>query len=432
MTIICVGTNHHVAPIELLERLALAAGDLPPLLERIRARPGIGAVLALSTCNRLEFYLESELPTGEVVRVVTEQLGSPAGLAECVVVWREASAAEHLFSVACGLDSMLVGEQQIVMQIRAAARTAAATMGPELTRLVDAALRTSKRARSETDIERVGGTLVAAGLAAAGLDTAADQLRGCAVLTALIVGAGTVAGTAGLRLRDDGVARILIANRSRANSARLAGAVGGEVVEFGRLRDALAVADLVVAAIRTTRPVLSASDVRGARRHAADRRLFVLDLGMPRNVDPECRHIPGVTVVDLRDLGRRLGDRDVPDGAAKARAIVAESVAAFVAARGESTAAALIAALRSRARDIVEAELVRMQRRLPGVDERVLAETTTTIHRIVGKLLHEPTLRAKQFAVAPDAACHLEALAELYGVGTAEVTATSEVTGLTT
>ena len=417
MTIICVGTNHHTAPIELLERLAVAAGDLPELLERVRARPGIGAALALSTCHRLEFYLESELPSGEVVRVVTEQLGSPAGLAECVRVWREASAVEHLFSVACGLDSMVVGEQQIVMQIRAAARTAAATMGPELTRLVDAALRTSKRARSETDTERVGGTLVAAGL-----DIAAHQLARLAGLTALIVGAGTVARTAALRLRDDGVARILIANRSRANAARLAGAVGGEVVEFGRLPDALAVADLVVTAIRTARPVLSARDLRAARQHTGDRGMFVLDLGMPRNVDPGCRRIPGVAVIDLQELGRRLADRDVGDGAETTRVIVAENVASFMAARPEPTASALIAALRARARDIVEAELGRMQRRLPGVDERVLAETTATVHRIVGKLLHEPTLRAKEFSAAPDRACHLQALAELYGVTTTEIT----------
>jgi glutamyl-tRNA reductase len=425
MAIIDAGLTHRTAPPELLERLLVPPEEIPDLLHKLHAMPRVREVLVISTCNRIEAYLESD-ETPAAVRIgVAEALAPRAAvpadeIEPLLTTGGEAHAVEHLFSVLCGLDSMAVGEDQIVAQFRAAVRlaTGARTIGPVLTRLADAGLTTSKRARTETGIGRRGISLAHAGVA-----LGSDHLGGLAGRTAVLIGSGTVGSLAARLLREHEVARIVVVSRTEANAHRLAAAVGGEVAQLPALPEVLAGCDLVVTAIGATAPVLSPSQLAPARLSAGHRPLFVLDLGMPRDVDPDCRHIPGVTVVDIETLGRHLAERELPDDVGHVRAVVAQEAAAFLARRRESAAVPLIGALRSRAQEAVDTELLRLHDRLSGLDDRQRAETAAAVQRVVSKLLHGPTVRAKELSAAPDGTVYIEALSRLFDLNGKEAKA---------
>jgi glutamyl-tRNA reductase len=422
MTIVNVGLTHRVTPADVLEKLVVSSAELTDVLTSLHAAPSIDEVVVLSTCNRLEVYVGAQGPVEQVTRTVAGLLAArgriPVGeILRLARVEVGAAAAEHLFSVACGLDSMAVGEEQIVAQIKAAARAAAeaGTTGPVVTGLMDAALRVSKQARTETTISTAGISL-----ARAGLDLAHACLGGLAGRKAVVLGTGTVGKLAARLLHESGVARLMVASRTEAAAATVAASVHGKPLQVADLPATLADSDLLITATGAPVHVVLAEQVRAAREQTGNRPLFVLDLGMPPDVQPSVGNLAGVTLVDIHALGRHLADRDVPDDVHRVRAIVAAEVDSYVERQSQAAAVPVIAALHSQIRELTEAELVRLNERLPTLSDQQRAETAATVNRIIRKVLHRPTVRAKQFATGPDGPVYLEALQQLFDLSATE------------
>jgi glutamyl-tRNA reductase len=422
MTIVNVGVSHRIAPAELLEKLAVPSAELGGALAQLRAVPGIDEVVVLSTCNRVEVYMAASGPAKQVTRAVADLMAA-RGRVQANEVLRLArvrvggEAAGHLFSVACGLDSMAVGEDQIVAQIKDAARAAraAGTTGPVVTGLIDAALRASKRARTQTTIGTEGISL-----ARAGLDLAAGHLGGLVARRAVVLGTGSMGKLAARLLRQADVGRLGVASRSPARAAEVAAAVRGRPLAASDVPAALAHTDILITATGSAVPVVRAEQVRVARKAAAGRPLFILDLGMPPNVEPAAGRVAGVTLADLTALGRHLADLNVPDQIPQVRAIVAAEAAAYMDRQDQAAAAPVIAAMHAQTRQLADAELARLHDRLPGLSEQQRAETTATVHRILRKVLHRPTVRAKEFSTGPEGPIYLDALRQLFDLSTAE------------
>lgn len=418
MTIVSLSLSYRIAPAEVLEKLAVPASQRGRVLSRLHAAPSIDEVVLLSTCNRVEVYAATHDPVEQVSRAVAELLAAEGRL-EVGEVLRMArvrvdgTAAEHLFSVACGLDSMAVGEDQIVAQLKAAARAAAAagTTGPAVNGLIDAALRASKRARTQTTISTEGISL-----ARAGLDVAAARLGGLTGRDAVVLGTGSIGKLAARLLREAGVGQLTVASRSETRAADVAASVHGNYLRASEVPAKLAEADILVTATGAAVPVVAAKQVRAARARAGGRPLFVLDLGMPPDVDPAVGRLAGVTLVDLTTLGRHLADREIPDQIPQVRAIVAAEAAAYLDRQEQAAAAPVIAAMHAQIRQLADAELVRLHDRLPDLTEQQRAETAATVHRILRKILHRPTVRVKEFSTLPDGPVYLDALRQLFGL----------------
>jgi len=421
MTIVNVGLSHRATPAEMLEKLAVPSAQQGGVLARLDAEPAIDEVVVLSTCNRIEVYAAADGPAEQVTRAVASVLAAhgrtpPDDVLQRARVHVGAAAAGHLFSVACGLDSMAVGEEQIVAQIKAAARAAteAGTTGPNLTSLMNAALRASKRARTETTISTAGSSL-----ARAGLDLAEAHLAGgLAGRDAVVLGTGSIGRLAARLLREAGVARLWVASRREARAAEAAAAARGIPLRATDVPAALGDADILVTATGAAEPMVLAGQVRVTRGRGQP--LFVLDLGMPPDVEPAVGRLPGVTLVDLTALGRHLADRDEPDQVPQVRAIIAAEVAAYTSRQNEAAASPVIAAMHAQISKLADAELARLHDRLPDLTERQQAETAATVHRILRKVLHRPTVRAKEFSAGPAGPVYLEALRQLFDLSTGE------------
>jgi glutamyl-tRNA reductase len=422
MTITCLSLSHRFVPARLLERLAVPAGELGEVLSRLHAVPGVDEVVLLSTCNRVEVYAAVSGAAGPVTDAVADLVAArghvPASqVMQLARIRVGRAAAEHLFSVACGLDSMAVGEDQIVAQIKAAVREAAAagTTGPALAGLFDAAMRASKRARTQTTISTEGISLVRAGL-----DLAAIRLGGLAARDTVVLGTGSMGKLAARLLRQAGVGRLSVAGRNAARAAEVAAAVGGRPLRPAGVPAMLARADLLVTATGATAPVVVAGPVQAARAQAGGRPLFVLDLGMPPDVEPAVGRLAGVTLTDLAALGQHLANRAVPDQISQARAIVAAEAGAYAERQVQAAAVPVITAMHAQIRRLADAELARLHDRLPDLSEHQRAETAATVHRILRKILHRPTVRAKEFSASPEGRIYLDALQQLFDLAAAE------------
>jgi glutamyl-tRNA reductase len=312
---------------------------------------------------------------------------------------------------------MAVGEDQIVAQIKAATWTAAAarTTGPAVTGLINAALAASKRARTQTTISTEGISL-----ARAGLDLAAAHLGGLAARDAVVLGTGSTGRLVARLLRQAGVGRLSVASRSEVRAAEVAAAVAGRPLKTADVPAALANADLLVTATGAVAPVVAAGPVRAARAQAGARPLFVLDLGMPPDVDPAVGRLAGVTLADLTVLGQHLAGHAGPDQVHQARVIVAAEAARYAERQDQAAATPVIAARHAQIRQLADAELARLHDRLPDLSEHQRAETAATVHRILRKILHRPTVRAREFSSSPQGGLYLDALQELFDLRSAE------------
>jgi glutamyl-tRNA reductase len=422
MKVVCLSLSHRFVPAGLLEKLAVPAGELGEVLARLHAVPGVDEVVVLSTCNRVEVYAAVSGTAGRVTDAAAGLIAARGHVRASQVtplarILAGRAAAEHLFSVACGLDSMAVGEDQIVAQIKTAARKAAVagTAGPALAGLIDAALRASKRARTQTTISTEGISL-----ARAGLSLAADRLGGLAARDAVVLGTGSMGKLAARLLRQADVGRLSVAGRNVARAVDVAAAVGGRPLRAADVPAALARADLLVTATGAAAPVVAAGPVQAARAQAGGRPLFVLDLGMPPDVEPAVGRLDGVTLADLAALGQHLAGHAAPDQISQVRAIVAAEAAAYAERQDQAAATPVITAMHTQIRQLADAELARLHDRLPDLSEHQRAETAATVHRILRKILHRPTVRAREFSASPEGRIYLDALQQLFDLAAAE------------
>jgi glutamyl-tRNA reductase len=454
MSVLVVGLSHRSAPVAVLERAAVSGDALGKLLHDVFHAEHVAGTFTVSTCNRVEVYAEvDKFHAG--VSVICEMLARHSSVAlpeltRHLYVHYEDRAVQHLLSMTCGLESMVVGESQILGQVRRALALARKhqTIGHTLDDLGTLALRTAKRAHTQTGIDRAGANLVTVGIglaaaslaapvgpgaaapvapgavaavapaAAESLDTsAATQLHG---RTVLVVGAGSMSALAVATAARLGAASVIVANRTRERAERLAASVGGTTADLHDLRPALAAADLVISCTGAAGLVITADMVTaalGERQPAGGARpLALLDLALPRDVDPRADRLPGVTVIgleSLQDAGASLAASQAGDVAA-VRAIVAEELAARASARHAARVAPTVVALRAKAVEVVEAELARLAGKLGEIDDRTRAEIAQAMHRVMDKLLHAPTVRVKELAGSPGGDSYEEALRVLF------------------
>ncbi|MFP5335364.1 MAG: glutamyl-tRNA reductase [Actinomycetes bacterium] len=433
MTVLVMGLSHHTAPLDLIERAALDADGTRELSRAVCAGDHVRESVVLSTCNRLEVYAAVGAFHGGVADV-GEALAARTGvplhdLTEHLYVHYADRAVRHLFEVACGLDSMAVGESQILGQVRAALRRGQedGTVGRTLDPLLQHSLRVGKRAHSETGLDRAGHSLVEAGLE--GVEDVAAPL---ASARALVVGAGAMSALAATTLQRLGAASVAIANRTAARAERLAEAVGGTWLtldDTDALTVALSEADVVLSCTGAVGHVLTETTVRAAREQRGEAPQLVVDLGLPRDVEPSVADLPGVTLVSLRELGERLAGTGTGAEIEAARDIVAGEVDAYLAEQRAAEVAPTVVALRSYARDVVDAEMDRLRQRLGAeMDARTDAEVAQAVHRVVDKLLHTPTVQVKRLAASePGGTSYAAALRELFGLDITDVATVSDV-----
>jgi glutamyl-tRNA reductase len=406
VSVLVVGLSHRSAPVGLLERVALSGDAETKLLDDVLASEHAAEAMLLSTCNRVEVYADVDKFHGGLADV-SELLARHAGvelaaLTPHLYVHYEDRAVAHLFSVVCGLDSMVVGESQIVGQVKNALRTgqAAGTTARVLGGLAQQALRVGKRARSETGIDRAGRSLVTAGL-----DQAVAVLGSIAGREVLVVGAGSMSALAATVASQSGARRIVIANRTLDHAQRVAAAIRGEARALDNLPEALASADLLISCTGAVGHVIDVGTVGQAMAMRHGRPLVIVDLALPRDVDPAVHALPDVTVVDLEALATSaLTDQAHVAEVEATRRIVVEEVEAFLGWQRAASVAPTVVALRGMAEDVVVAELSRLSGRLPDLEVR----------RVVDKLLHAPTVRVKQLAELPGGHSYADALTRLF------------------
>jgi glutamyl-tRNA reductase len=423
VSLLAVGVSHRTAEVRLLERLAVSDDDLGKLLDELLGCQNVAEAVLLSTCNRIEVYAIVDAFHGglaDVMGVLGRHSGVEANeLCEHFYVHYAAAAVEHLFSVTAGLDSMVVGETQILGQLRAAYAKAdeAGTVGKTLHELSQQALRVGKRVHSETGIDQAGASVVSGAL-----NDADRVLGGLAGRSALLVGAGSMGGLAAAYLRRASIGRVVIANRTPVNGDRLAASlradgVPARSVGLDALDAEIATADVLLACTGAMDLVVGVERFTGQRFTGNERGpLVVCDLGLPRDVDPFVATLPGVTLVDLETLQRRLAGAPVALDSQRAKQIVAEGVRDYLAGQRSAEVTPTVTALRRRAAEVVDTELLRLDSRLPDLDDSVRAELARTVRRVVDKLLHTPTVRVKELASSPGGAGYADALRELFGL----------------
>lgn len=432
--------SHRSAPVATLERIAVSETERPKLVANLLDAEPISEAMVVSTCNRVEIYVLADTfhpALNHVLTTLEEHSGVPAGeLTDHLYVRYAEAAAEHLLTVASGLDSMVVGEQQIIGQIRTAYTEADdfGSAGPALHELAQRALHTGKRVHTETGIDAAGASVVSVALergaavlspsSAEGADSGADTFaRANAPLAgtrALVLGAGAMAGLAVAHLGRAGVDHITIANRTVERADRLAeiareAGVSAEGLSLEDRHAALAAADIVISATGAVGPVITVADAHDALiARGPARPLVICDLSMPRDVDEAVAQLPGVSVIDIAAL------QDDPAGALAqaderlAREIVAAELDDYLDAQRMREVTPTVKALRAKAAEVMAQEMMRFDQRNAALDEAMRAEVASTVQRVVDKLLHAPTVQVKRLATSQDGSNYAAALATLF------------------
>ncbi len=423
MSLVVVGLSHRTVPLEILERMTVSAEHLPKALGDLVSRDFVSEAVILSTCHRTEIYVVAERFHGGVQDIRHFLTGlaflPPEDFSDHLFTYHDESAASHLFSVTAGLESVVLGESQILGQVRTAwerARDEGAA-GSRLSALFRHALEVGKRVRSETAIGRGVTSLSQAAVA-----LATDRLGTLEGRKLVLLGAGEM----GEGMADDLAAvadasagdgpEVVVASRTRLRAVKVAEKVGAQVVDIDELPSALATADVLLSSTGSATVVLGAADLAPVMATRPDRPLLIVDMGMPRDIDPAVRSLAGVTLLDLADLQTfveaGLDERRKEVG--RVRAIVDDEVGRFQEAVAERQAAPLVTALRERADDLRLAELARYRNRLEGLDPRQQEAVAALTRSILGKLLHEPTVRLKESAGSARGERLAEAIQELF------------------
>jgi len=409
MSVLVVGISHRSAPVSVLERVAVDGEGAAKLLRDVAACEHVTEATVIATCNRLEVYADVDRFHGSVEELsglLVERAGrATEDLLPHLYVHYDDGAVSHLFQVAAGLDSMAVGEGQILGQAREALARGqeAGTVGPSLNVLFQQALRVGKRVHAETAIDQFAPTLVSAAL---------DRVGEVLGRRAVVVGAGSMAALATATLTRRGAADVVVVNRTAKRASSLAAELGVRAASLTRLSAEVAAADLVVACTGSTGVLVTTDMVAGRQRPLA-----VVDLALPHDVEPEVADLPGVTLVTLADLAEDLHGSEAGAEVEAVRDIVTQEVAAFLTARRQASVTPTVVALRSMATEVVDAELARLVARLPDLDEASRDEVLQSLRRVADKLLHQPTVRVKELAInETGAVSYAAALAELFAL----------------
>lgn len=426
MSVLVVGMSHQSAPVALLEKLSMNETVQTGACQTLVQADSLSEAMIISTCNRMEVYtVTNSFHTGvqDVVHTLARVSGVDEGELRSYLYVRYAdAAAEHLMTVTSGLDSMVVGEQQIIGQVRTAYQSATdqGTAGPRIHALAQSALRAGKRVHSETEIDEAGASMVSFAFDQALSRMGRERLDGARVL---ILGAGAMASLAATHAGRLG-AHLIIANRTTTRAQRVAehaheAGVYADVIEFADRAQALRDVDMAISATGAQDFTITAADVE--RYHGAGRELMLVDLSLPRDIDDVTASVEGVDLVNIERLSKSLeaADTDIAAGTSphvQARRIVTEELEAYASAQRVRDVVPAVSALRKRAANLVECEIARLEQKHPELDERQMGDVNRALKRVADKLLHEPTVRAKQLAANSGTVSHETALQELFGL----------------
>ncbi len=417
VSIVVFGVNHRTGPLSLLERVTIADDAIAKTVHGLMARPNIREVVVLSTCNRTEVYAVAEKFHGAYgdLRDFFCDLGgfSPEELSPHVYSQHDDAAISHLFEVAAGLDSAVVGESEILGQVRSAWERSQHEGGSlsTLNLLFRHAIETGKRARTETSIGRH-----TASVSQAAVDMARENLGTVEGLTVLVVGAGDMGEGVTIAMADAGISQVLVTNRTIAKAQALADRVSGSVTEFYRLAETLTQADVVVTCTGAGTTVIDVEMVSKAMQQRASRPLFIVDIAVPRDVESDVATIDGVTLLDLDNL-RDWAARGQALRAAEAQAvrnIVAEELERFTLELTARQAAPLVALLHARAEVVRLAEIDRLQKKLSSLSDEQQQAVDALTKGIVAKLLHDMSVRLKDDAGTPRGERNSAAVRDLF------------------
>ena len=426
--LLLLGVSHKTAPVALRERVALPDGRAKQFLTEVLGDAEVHEAVAISTCNRTEVYLV----VGDPVEAETTVLGMlarqagirPTELAEAIYSVRNCDVARHLFRVTAGLESMIIGEAEVQGQVKRAYELAldAGMTGPLTNRMFGAALATGKRVRSETALSqrRVSVPSVA-------VDLAQETIGALGERRVVVLGTGEMAELTARALADRGVHTVFIANRRRERALALADQFGGRLAGLDDMLGELAAADIVLASTASPHPIVGSDELAVVMEERDGRPLLLIDIAVPRDVDPLCAELPGVTLYDIDDLqavvARNLQVRQAEARAADA--IVEEEIKRFAGWLGSLEVLPTIAALRAHGEDIVASVLAENERRFEGMSERDRDRLRALARAVMQRLLHEPTLRMKRGAEGRTHA-RMQLVRELFGLEDADEAAPAE------
>ncbi|MDN5347787.1 MAG: glutamyl-tRNA reductase [Clostridia bacterium] len=421
MFIAVTGLNHRTATVEIREKLAYSTHSLPAALRDLKNRPGIEGCVILSTCNRTEVCTAAasqKAALEEAAGFLSERCGlSSEELKNYLYNYTMADAVRHLFRVAAGLDSMILGEAQVLAQVKEAyelALAAGATNGV-LNTLWQQAIMVGKRVRTETKIDH---NTVSISYAAVELARQVfGELRGRSVL---VIGAGKMSTLAAKYLKSNGVTTVLVSNRSFEKAKALAEEIGGQAFRLDALAEILPAADIVISCTAASHFILRASQVQAALEQRGGRPLMLIDIAVPRDIEPATGELPGASLYDIDDLQQvvlnNLTERQ--KAANQAEKIIEEEVHAFLRYLGSLNVVPTITALKEKAEYIKRAELARAFNRLGPLSEREKKIIGSLANSIVNQLLHEPIIALKAMAATPEGPLYNQALQRLFNLQT--------------
>lgn len=422
MMLALIGVNHKTAPIALREKIAIGRDELAEAMRALASTPGVTECMIVSTCNRVELVAAIEGPEVPVAGFLASYFGIDAQLlTPHLYAYRDKEAVSHLFRMAASLDSMVVGEPQILGQVKEAfaVARAAGTVSKQLEHLLQSAFSAAKKARSETGI---GSNSVS--IASVAVDLAKKIFGSLQGRTVFLVGAGKMSELAARHLVQQGAGAILVSNRTAERARRLAedisGAIVPEVIDFEKLYEAASRADIVISSTGAPHPIFRREHGQVFLQKRRNRPMFFIDIAVPRDVDPEMNSLDGIFVYDIDDLQQVAASHmeERSREAVDAETLIAAEVERYHQRQRTVTAAPAIVALQKKAEEIRMAEIERMHSRLGTLTSEQLAAVEALTRGLVNKFLHPPMQALKQAARDGDEA-RLEALCEEWSVPSA-------------
>ena len=419
MSLVVVGLNHRTVPVELLERMTVASAGLPKALHALALREHLAEAVLLSTCNRTEVYARTTMfhpGVDDMRHFLAEQAGmDPDSLADLLYTYHEDAAVAHLFGVAAGLDSMIIGEGEILGQVREAWQVAEreGSVGQFLSRTFRQAVEVGKRARTETGIGRHAVSVPSAAVA-----VAVERLGSLEGRRVLVLGAGDVGEKMAIALSGAGVGEIVVANRTAARGTALAARLGGRAVQLDEIPEQLVSCDVFLSCTGSADVIVERADIEHVMERRAGRALLVVDVAVPRDIDPGVGDVFGVTLLDI-DALRAQGERSLQQRRselARVREIITAELERYRFERAAREAAPIVTALRERAEMLRNMELQRHAAKLEGLDPAARAVVDSVTRGLVNKLLHDPTVRLKDAAGSARGELYADALSDLFAL----------------